>query len=51
MPLRANFRFLLAQKSYPEAKELLNKYVNTLERLPTLLRILERENEKLLESE
>jgi tetratricopeptide (TPR) repeat protein len=51
VPLRANFRFLLAQKSYPEAQRILNKYVNTLERLPTLLRILERENEKLNDSE
>ncbi|HKI74103.1 MAG TPA: tetratricopeptide repeat protein [Pseudomonadales bacterium] len=47
-PLRANFRFMLRQKSFDEAKEILNKYVNTLERLPTLVRILERENEKML---
>jgi tetratricopeptide (TPR) repeat protein len=51
VPLRANFRFMLAQKSYTDAQEILNKYVNTLERLPTLLRILERENEKLREAE
>lgn len=48
-PLRANFRFMLRQKGYDEAREILNRYVNTLERLPTLLRILERENEKLLQ--
>ena len=47
-PLRSNFRFLLERKSYDEAREILNKYVNTLDRLPTLLRILERENEKLV---
>ena len=47
VPLRANFRFMLAKKTYAEAQQILNKYVNTLERLPTLLRILEREHEKL----
>ena len=47
VPLRANFRFMLAKKTYTEAQQILNKYVNTLERLPTLLRILEREHEKL----
>lgn len=46
-PLRANFRFLLKEKSYEEAQDILNRYVNTLERLPTLLRILERENDKI----
>ncbi|MCB1647584.1 MAG: tetratricopeptide repeat protein [Pseudomonadales bacterium] len=50
-PLRANFRFLLRAKSYEEARDILNKYVNTLERLPTLLRILEREHEKMLAGE
>jgi len=48
-PLRANLRQLIQQRSYEEAQIILNKYVNTLERLPTLLRILERENEKLQE--
>lgn len=46
-PIRTNFQFLLNQKTYDEAREILNKYVNTPDRLPTLLRILERENEKL----
>lgn len=46
-PLRSNLKELIQQKSYQEAQVILNKYVNTLERLPTLLRILERENEKL----
>ncbi|MEM7364589.1 MAG: tetratricopeptide repeat protein [Pseudomonadota bacterium] len=46
-PIRKNFQFLLNQKSYDEARDILNKYVNTPDRLPTLLRILERENEKL----
>ena len=49
-PLRANLRELIQQRSYQEAQIILNKYVNTLERLPTLLRILERENEKLQQS-
>ncbi len=49
-PLRANLRELIQRRSYEEAQVILNKYVNTLERLPTLLRILERENEKLHES-
>ena len=45
-PIRKNFQFLLNQKSYDEARDILNKYVNTPERLPTLPRILEREHEK-----
>lgn len=49
-PLRSNFRFLLKQKDFEEAQYILNKHVNTPERLPTLLRILERENEKLQEA-
>ncbi|MCB1693688.1 MAG: tetratricopeptide repeat protein [Pseudomonadales bacterium] len=49
-PLRNNFRFMLTHKSFDESREILNKYVNTLERLPTLMRILEREHEKLSEA-
>lgn len=49
-PLRTNLRFMLRERSYDEAKEILNKYVNTLDRLPTLLRILEREHERMLEA-
>ncbi|HIG39049.1 MAG: tetratricopeptide repeat protein [bacterium] len=49
-PIRTNFQFLLKQRTYDEAKEILNSYVNTVERLPTLLRILEREYEKKLEA-
>lgn len=49
-PLRANFRFMLRHKSFEEANEILHKYHNTPERLPSLQRILERENEKLLQS-
>jgi Flp pilus assembly protein TadD len=49
-PLRSNLKELIQRKSYQEAQVILNKYVNTLERLPTLLRILERENEKLQSS-
>ena len=48
-PIRKNFQFLLGKVTYEEAKEILNRYVNTLDRLPTLLRILEREHEKLSE--
>ena len=46
-PLRSNFRFLLRQKEFDDARHILSKHVNTPDRLPTLLRILERENEKL----
>ena len=49
-PIRSNFQFVLKHKSLEEAQEILNKYVNTLERLPTLLRILEREHERLNET-
>jgi tetratricopeptide (TPR) repeat protein len=48
--LRSNFRFVLNQKGYEDAREILNRYVVTLERLPSLLRILEREHEKMLEN-
>lgn len=48
-PLRANFRFMLRQRGFEESRDILNTYVNTVERLPSLLRILERENQKLLE--
>lgn len=50
-PLRANFRFMLRQVDYAEAQEILNKYVVTMDRLPTLLKILEREHEKMVEAE
>ncbi|MBQ61123.1 MAG: hypothetical protein CMQ19_03510 [Gammaproteobacteria bacterium] len=46
--LRANFRFILDHIGYEDAREILNQYVVTLERLPSLLRILEREHEKML---
>lgn len=49
-PLRSNFRFMLGQKSYEEARDILDRYHNTPERLPTLHRILEREHEKLLKA-
>ncbi len=47
--LRANFRFVLGQKGFDEVKQILNDYVVTLERLPTLQRILEREYEKMVQ--
>lgn len=49
-PLRANFRFLLREKTLEEAREILDKYVNTPDRLPALIRILEREHEKMAQS-
>ncbi len=49
--LRSNFRFILEQKGYEEAREILNRHVVTVERLPSLLRILEREHEKMQASE
>ncbi len=49
-PLRANFRFLLREKDIDEARSILDKYVNTPDRLPALLRILEREHEKMAQS-
>lgn len=48
--LRSNFRFVLSHKGYDDVKEILSRYVVTLERLPSLLRILEREHEKMLEN-
>ena len=48
-PLRQNCRLLLRTVDYEEIRAIFEKHIMTLERLPTLLRILERENEKLLE--
>lgn len=48
-PLRQNCRLLLRTVEYEEIRAIFEKHIMTLERLPTLLRILERENEKLLE--
>lgn len=48
-PLRANLRYVLKRRGYEEVREIFNKYVVTLDRLPTLLRVLEREHEKILE--
>lgn len=49
-PLRANFRFMLEEKNLEESRAILDRYVNTPDRLPALLRILEREHEKLAQS-
>ncbi|MDE0759026.1 MAG: hypothetical protein OSB45_12780, partial [Pseudomonadales bacterium] len=46
-PLRQNFRALLRSGDYHDIRSIFEKHVMTLERLPTLLRILEREHEKL----
>lgn len=48
--LRSNFRFVLHHKSYDDAKEILKRFVVTPERLPSLLHILDREREKMLEN-
>ncbi len=48
-PLRQNFRSLLRSGDYHDIRSIFEKHVMTLERLPTLLRILEREHEKLSE--
>ena len=48
-PLRQNCRILLRSVDYEQLRAIFEKHIMTLERLPTLLRILERENEKLLE--
>jgi len=46
-PLRDNFRMLLKSNSYESMKEIFEHHIMTTDRLPTLLRILEREHEKL----
>ena len=47
-PLRANLRYVLQKKGYEEVRDILDKYVVTVDRLPSLQRLLEREHEKLL---
>jgi tetratricopeptide (TPR) repeat protein len=46
-PLRDNFRILLRSNTYASMKEIFEHHIMTADRLPTLLRILERENEKM----
>ena len=46
-PLRDNFRMLLKSNSYDSIKGIFEHHIMTADRLPTLLRILGRENEKL----
>jgi tetratricopeptide (TPR) repeat protein len=46
-PLRDNFRMLLRSNTYASMKEIFEHHIMTADRLPTLLRILERENEKM----
>lgn len=46
-PLRENFRILLKTNSYDSIKEIFEHHIMTADRLPTLLRILQREHEKL----
>jgi len=46
-PLRDNFRILLKSNTYDSMKEIFEHHIMTADRLPTLLRILERENEKI----
>jgi tetratricopeptide (TPR) repeat protein len=46
-PLRDNFRMLLKSNTYESMKDIFEHHIMTADRLPTLLRILERENEKM----
>jgi len=46
-PLRENFRILMKTNTYESIKEIFEHHIMTADRLPTLLRILERENEKM----
>lgn len=46
-PLRDNFRILLKSNTYESMKDIFEHHIMTADRLPTLLRILERENEKM----
>ena len=47
-PLRANLRHVLRHKTSDEVRQILDKRVVTVDRLPSLLRFLEREHEKML---
>lgn len=46
-PLRQNFRLLMRKRPYEEIKSIFETHVMTEGRLPTLLRILKREHERL----
>lgn len=48
-PLRQNLRILLGKRSYDDIKAIFEHHVMTQDRLPTLLRILQREHERLAE--
>ena len=50
-PLRHNFRLLLRKRPYEEVKAIFEAHVMTEERLPTLLRILHREHDRMLADE
>lgn len=50
-PLRQNFRLLMRKRPYEEIKSIFETHVMTEDRLPTLLRILEREHQRLQENE
>ena len=47
-PLRHNFRLLLRKRPYEDVKAIFEAHVMTEERLPTLLRILRREHDRML---
>ena len=47
-PLRHNFRLLLRKRPYEDVKAIFEAHVMTEERLPTLLRILHREHDRML---
>lgn len=46
-PLRHNFRLLLRKRPYEDVKAIFEAHVMTEERLPTLLRILRREHDRM----
>lgn len=48
-PLRQNLRILLGKRSYDDVKSIFEHHVMTQDRLPTLLRILQREHERMTE--
>jgi len=48
-PLRQNLRILLGKRSYDDIKSIFEHHVMTQDRLPTLLRILQREHERMTE--
>jgi hypothetical protein len=46
-PLRHNFRLLLQKRPHEDIKAIFETHIMTEDRLPTVLRILRREHEKM----